>query len=619
MGTSCCRPESPCGSAEERSGLLKDDGKAAGAAGTTAGTGPQGENNVRKTTDDETIKAEASDDAQVTVLPEFGTSEPIIAQENGSLRKAAMQSNAPTPNKAAAFREENTGTFRDENRSPELPQEMNCQGENGGRRRASSAQGEIQDGGAEESQMSPREGATNKSNVCRREGDGRGASKAADSVALLMELYSKNKQASSSRDTQGAPVAATRQDDTFEPNCLLNEDSEDGNSTELKSGQDEKGHDVAVEPTEAKPGGGERRPAHFNDAETPTAAPGDASGLHAVKENQLEDIHQHAVEDRDGGHPAAMGGGDGTEEVENAEGEEEMLEEVENEPVEVEENTGGTPQVLVEEVTPAEGSLRSSEEDLYRAEELPSSHSDAQAPPLDSTTLEARCSLGPVVDILSYSEREWRGNTAKSALIRKGYKELSQSFAGVRQVRGDNYCALRATLFQVLSQASQVPAWLQEDDVGEGLQDLSELMALWTFPGEAQAQPDVTQRLQSCVEILRNKLGFSNKALSLAYPWSSTVARGGVLRFARRPPTTVRRRLPGWRGGARHAGGAQATHAAPRRRVEHQHARRPGRAALQLAAVRARLLRLPAGLPRQPPEPRGRRRRTGAGGDVPAG
>lgn len=28
MGNCCCQPESPCGSAEERSGLLKDDSKA---------------------------------------------------------------------------------------------------------------------------------------------------------------------------------------------------------------------------------------------------------------------------------------------------------------------------------------------------------------------------------------------------------------------------------------------------------------------------------------------------------------------------------------------------------------------------------------------------------------
>lgn len=33
--------------------------------------------------------------------------------------------------------------------------------------------------------------------------------------------------------------------------------------------------------------------------------------------------------------------------------------------------------------------------------------------------MEDRCSLSPAVDILSYSEREWKGNTAKSGLIKK--------------------------------------------------------------------------------------------------------------------------------------------------------------------------------------------------------
>ena len=41
--------------------------------------------------------------------------------------------------------------------------------------------------------------------------------------------------------------------------------------------------------------------------------------------------------------------------------------------------------------------------------------------PLSHSVLkvEDRRSLAPAMDILSYSEREWKGNTAKSALIRK--------------------------------------------------------------------------------------------------------------------------------------------------------------------------------------------------------
>lgn len=47
----------------------------------------------------------------------------------------------------------------------------------------------------------------------------------------------------------------------------------------------------------------------------------------------------------------------------------------------------------------------------------------------------------------------------------QGYKEMSQRFGSLRRVRGDNYCALRATLFQVLTHSTQLPAWLQEEDI----------------------------------------------------------------------------------------------------------------------------------------------------------
>lgn len=42
---------------------------------------------------------------------------------------------------------------------------------------------------------------------------------------------------------------------------------------------------------------------------------------------------------------------------------------------------------------------------------------------------------------------------------------MSQRFGSLRRVRGDNYCALRATLFQVLTHSTQLPSWLQEDDI----------------------------------------------------------------------------------------------------------------------------------------------------------
>ena len=48
-------------------------------------------------------------------------------------------------------------------------------------------------------------------------------------------------------------------------------------------------------------------------------------------------------------------------------------------------------------------------------------------------------------------------------VVVQGYQQMMEWFGGVRRVRGDNYCALRATLFQVLSQTTQSPAWLHQD------------------------------------------------------------------------------------------------------------------------------------------------------------
>lgn len=45
MGNCCCHTENPCGSAEERSGLLDDDVKATVPTGGTSG--PDGDDAVR--------------------------------------------------------------------------------------------------------------------------------------------------------------------------------------------------------------------------------------------------------------------------------------------------------------------------------------------------------------------------------------------------------------------------------------------------------------------------------------------------------------------------------------------------------------------------------------------
>ncbi|KAM9417714.1 uncharacterized protein ACWYII_023589 isoform 9-T39 [Salvelinus alpinus] len=137
-----------------------------------------------------------------------------------------------------------------------------------------------------------------------------------------------------------------------------------------------------------------------------------------------------------------------------------------------------------EEDGPAGEDLGVSEEDLYRgAEELPQGPVKHAGPePLFEITLpkvEDRCSLEPMVDITSYSEREWKGNTAKSTLIRK-----------------------------VLSTSTQLPVWLQDEHISTWLEELEGLIGQWMFPSECRPREeseDAAQQLKRYMELLQNR------------------------------------------------------------------------------------------------------------------
>ncbi|KFR04943.1 Ubiquitin thioesterase otulin, partial [Nipponia nippon] len=101
------------------------------------------------------------------------------------------------------------------------------------------------------------------------------------------------------------------------------------------------------------------------------------------------------------------------------------------------------------------------EEDMYRdAEEI----EREKILLCETGSSEYKLSVAPEMDVMEYCRKEWRGNTPVAKRMRKGYEAVAQKFASIRRVRGDNYCALRATLFQALSQATQLPSWLQSED-----------------------------------------------------------------------------------------------------------------------------------------------------------
>ncbi|XP_054237549.1 ubiquitin thioesterase otulin isoform X1 [Indicator indicator] len=103
----------------------------------------------------------------------------------------------------------------------------------------------------------------------------------------------------------------------------------------------------------------------------------------------------------------------------------------------------------------------SGQEDIYRdAEEI----EREKILLCETSSSEHKLSVAPEMDIMEYCRKEWRGNTPVAKKMKKGYEAVAQKFASIRRVRGDNYCALRATLFQALSQTTQLPSWLQSED-----------------------------------------------------------------------------------------------------------------------------------------------------------
>lgn len=150
--------------------------------------------------------------------------------------------------------------------------------------------------------------------------------------------------------------------------------------------------------------------------------------------------------------------------------------------------------------------LSNSEEDLYRAaeeieQERQEKHTERQ---LSSAVLntEDQTSVSAPEGLLSYGQREWRGNTTKSYLIRKGYEAIAQQFESLRRVRGDNYCALRAALFQLFKQSNKLSNWLQ-DSKNVQLQCVQDLVEEWRFPFGSKDKVGAVEQLEHCLQLLK--------------------------------------------------------------------------------------------------------------------
>lgn len=106
-------------------------------------------------------------------------------------------------------------------------------------------------------------------------------------------------------------------------------------------------------------------------------------------------------------------------------------------------------------------------------------------------------SVSNKVGLTEYSQSEWKGTTHSAEHMRLGYSQVVQSTGceSMRRIRGDNYCALRATLFQVLSQNLNILlSWKKIRDIisvpDELVQDYKcGWLTEWSFAGRLRVSP----------------------------------------------------------------------------------------------------------------------------------
>ncbi|KAM3593765.1 uncharacterized protein V6R79_021094 [Siganus canaliculatus] len=578
MGICCCRAESPCSSAEERSGLLSDDGKAAAPAGEKHGggtCGPDGDDCKRKTSGDTSIKVEVK--TETVQVKQSLEAEPNNTQENGPLLKGDIQTSTPSPKRESELQENSTRAQHVDMKdcpadshqadlltctldtAQEVHAAAECQGPGEQENPASVQDKTLVDGSVMTNEvyheiLTQADAAAEHISLSAAHDNSEEEEEAGAKVDSAVDEQSQQQmnEAPSGAAHQPALVPAVGEEvDKEALSCDVTKDLHCGSSSVVKEAEPEvvNSPDVSEITSGSEPlelnHSGEETGSEKHAPEPETTARTDPSESSTSNQDEkpavefadtsstevasLEVIKQDVTEeeapegqDEDEDAPTA-------EEEEDAEKKQEMvsvpMEGGDGErkvSVDEEKLTGSSPADVegdepraTEKKDAAENDLGNSEEDLYRgADELSAPPDNDPGSPSEPTFLkvEDRCSLAPAMDILSYSEREWKGNTAKSALIRKGYKDMSQRFSSLRRVRGDNYCALRATLFQVLTHSTQLPPWLQEQDVTmlpSRLEAQEGLISQWTFPGgclQAEGTGDATLQLQGYMELLQNKV-----------------------------------------------------------------------------------------------------------------
>ncbi|XP_072267968.1 inactive ubiquitin thioesterase OTULINL isoform X2 [Pyxicephalus adspersus] len=123
-------------------------------------------------------------------------------------------------------------------------------------------------------------------------------------------------------------------------------------------------------------------------------------------------------------------------------------------------------------------------------------------------------SVNAEVDVLSYCSKKWKGEAPNVTYMRKAYETLywKHHIKTLQHVKQDNYCVLRAVMFQVFSQGIPLPGWMKEKDILKLPEKLlysqgCNWIQQFSFGHEKYTGPKVYGKLRSCLEIFKNQWG----------------------------------------------------------------------------------------------------------------
>ncbi|KAG8442518.1 hypothetical protein GDO86_011350 [Hymenochirus boettgeri] len=121
-------------------------------------------------------------------------------------------------------------------------------------------------------------------------------------------------------------------------------------------------------------------------------------------------------------------------------------------------------------------------------------------------------SVNAEVDMLLYCAKKWKGEAHRARQMRKAYEEVFQKYhiRSVRPVKDDNYCALRAVLFQIFSQGIPFPGWMKEKDILKLPEKLlysqgCNWIQQFSFGPEKYAGEKVYGKVRKCLEFFKNQ------------------------------------------------------------------------------------------------------------------